>query len=220
MLLPSELDSDSFPYSEVEFTSNAREGGVLILPEGATRKDISEPQNLYPYLREHATDWYQSMNDYSDIPLLQPSVNSSLFIITGTDTAKTWSLAQFPRSQSALVRPTVFHYIDDPENGRSFDASYGASLFSSQEKGSNAAGETPCTLFIRGISIALSKPIWTHSIAPIPVHDLPIYYIPSVPTYGRRADVEVIIQRLRRAPSSNKRKEVTDYPQSFSLLVN
>jgi hypothetical protein len=195
-----QISSASFPYSEVVFTSNAREGGVLILPEGATREDIAEPHNLYPYLKEHASDWYQYANGYSDMPLLQPNVNSSLFIITGTDRAKTWSLAQFPPNDSALVRPTIFHYIDDPEQGRSFDTNYGASLFASDEKGSNAEGKFPSTFFIRGISIALNKPTWTHNIAPIPVHDLPIYYVPSVPAYGRRANLEVFIQRLRGPP--------------------
>jgi len=164
--------SASFSCSEIVFTSNAREGGVLILPEGATHEDITEPHNLYPYLKEHASDWYQSANGYSDTPLLQPKVNGSLFIITGTDRAKTWSLAQFPPNDSELVRPTIFHYIDDPERGRSFDTNYGASVSILHEKGGNAAGIYPGTFFIRGISIALSKPIWAHNIAPIPVHDL------------------------------------------------
>jgi hypothetical protein len=182
---------------------------VLILPEGATRDDISEPHNLYPYLKEHASDWYQSVNAYSDIPLLQPNVNSSLFVITGTHRAKTWSLAEFPPNDSALVRPTVFRYIDNPEQGRSFDTSYGTSLSAFHEKGSNAKGRFPSTFFIRGISIALCKPIWTHNLAPIPVHDLPIYYVPSVPSCGRRADLEVFIQRLRGAPPIKKRTEVS-----------
>lgn len=181
---------------------------MLILPEGATREDISEPHNLYPYLKEHASDWYQSVNGYSDVPLLQPNVNSSLFIITGTDRAKAWSLAQFPRNHSDLVRPTIFRYVDDPEEGRSFDdTSHGASLFSFHKKGSNSSGKFPSTFFFCGISIALSKPTWTHTIAPIPVHDLPIYYVPSVPAYGRRARLEAFIQRVR-PPDTKTRKEV------------
>jgi len=138
-------------------------------------------------------------------------VNSSLFVITGTDRAKTWDLAQFPPNDSELVRPTIFHYIDDPKQGRFFDTNYGASLAAHDEKGSNAAGEFPSTLFIRGISIALSKPTWTHGIAAIPVRKLPIYYVPSVPAYGPRANLEVFIQRLRKPPTANKRKEVIDY---------
>jgi len=198
-----------FLCSEVQFTSYAREGGILILPEGATREDLREPVNLYPYLREHASDWYRFLNGYSDVPLLEPYVNSSLFIITGTDRAKIWSLAQFPPNHSASVRQTIFRYKDDPKQGRTFDASYGATILSFHEKGSNAAGKLPSTFFIRGISIALSKPIWTHNIAPIPVSDLPVYYVPSIPAHGPRARLEKFIQRFRAPPDIKTRKEVS-----------
>ena len=134
-------------------------------------------------------------------------MNSSIFVITGTNRAKIWSHAQFPQNESQLVRPTIFHYIDDPEQGRYFDTNYGAYLSASDEMGSNAEGKFLGTLFICGISIALNKPTWTYNIAPIPVHDLPIYYVPSVPAYGQRARLETFIQHI--CPSDIKtRKEV------------
>jgi len=172
---------------------------VLILPEGLICEDLSEPDKLYPYIKKHASDWYQFMNGYSDIPLLKPKVNSSLMVITGADKARIWNGAQFPPNLSMLRIPTVFRYADVPEQGRFWDQNYGSFIDQSSETIGNSEGQHPCAIFFRGISVALSKAIWNHGVAPIPIDQLPVYCIPSVPIYGRRANFERFFQRLRRS---------------------
>ena len=172
---------------------------MLVLPEGVTREDIVDTHKLYSYLKEQASDWYQFLNSYSDVPLLEPKVNSTLFVVTGTDKAKTWNIVQFPPIRSQLSRQTIFHYRQD-QGSRSWEPKYDVHLNWSDEMSSNAEGKVPCTLFLRGISIALSKAEWTHGIVPIPTSNIPIYFIPSVPANGRRAKLERFIQRLRRGP--------------------
>jgi hypothetical protein len=176
---------------------------VLILPEGVTREDLVETQKLFSYVKEHASDWYQFLNGYSDLPGFDPIANSSLFVVTGTDKAKTWNTACFPPNPLESVRPTVFHYLDD-ESSRTFKQDYGACIEGSNELACSAEGKYPCALFLRGISVALSKAAWGHGITPIPFSHLPRYYIPSVPAYGRRANFERFIQSLRRGPSDEE----------------
>ncbi len=177
---------------------------MLVLPEGVTREDLVETHKLFSYVKDHASDWYQFLNGYSDIPGFDPNVNSTLFVVTGTDKAKIWNTACFPPNPSDSVRPTVFHYLDD-KSRRIWKDNYGAPIEGSNELACSAEGKYPCALFLRGISIALSKVAWEHGIASIPFSDLPRYYIPSVPVYGRRANFERFIQFLRRRPSDEER---------------
>lgn len=137
------------------------------------------------------------MNGYSDISLLQPIVNSSLMVITGADKARIWNWAQFPPDLSMLRIPTVFRYAEVSGQGRLWDQSYGSFIDQSSEDLGNSKGQHPCAIFFRGISVALSKVIWNHGIASIPVDQLPVYCIPSAPVDGRR-NIEGFIQRLRR----------------------
>jgi hypothetical protein len=181
---------------------------VLILPEGLICEDLCEPDKLYPYIKKHASDWYQFMNGYSDIPLLEPKVNSSLMVITGADKARTWNWAQFPPNLSMLRIPTVFRYADVPGQGRLWDQSYGSFIDQSSEISGNSEGQYPCAIFFRGISVALNKAIWNHGVAPIPVDQLPVYCIPSVPIYGKLTKFERIMQRLRPGGYEGSRIEV------------
>jgi len=205
--------------SEVKFESYAREGAVLVLPEGVTREDLVESHKLHSYLKEQASDWYQFTNAYSDVPLLVPQVNSTLFVVTGIDRAKIWNIAHFPPDQSELSRPTVFHYTQDQESGRSWESKNKTRMDWSDEMATNAEGKFPSAIFFRGISIALSHAAWTHGISPIPISYLPVYFVPSVPAYGKRADIERLIQRLRPEFSRSKihNKEVSGKHLSVSV---
>jgi len=173
---------------------------VLILPEGATREDLVETHKLFTYVKEHASDWYQFLNGYSDLPGFDPIVNSTLFVVTGTDKTKNWNTACFPPNPSDSVTQTVFHYSDD----KSRRMWHGADIEESSEMTCSAEGKYPCALFLRGISVALSKAAWDHGITPIPFNHLPRYYIPSIPAHGRRANFMRFIQSLRRGPSDEE----------------
>jgi len=186
--------------SLLEFSSFAREGAVLILPDGADREDLSDTAKLYPYLREHVSDWYQYFNAYSDIPLTEPTLNGTLILVTGSDRAKVWSLAQFPPSNSQPDRPTVFRYEQPTgQPSRWLEVSW-VDKFCSTDTSSEG---NPCAVFLRGISFALSDSSWAHGIAPIPRDVIPFYYIPSVPVIGWRADIERYVRRYRKPPSDD-----------------
>ncbi len=176
---------------------------MLILPDGATREDLVETHKLYSYIKEHASDWYQFLNGYSDIPGFDPIVNSTLFVVTGTDKAKIWDSACFPQDPSDSVNPMVFYYLDD-KSKRVWKQNDVTSIERSNEMACDAEGKYPCALFLRGMSVALSKAAWGHGITPIPFNHLPRYYIPSVPAYGRRANFERFIRSLRRGPSDEE----------------
>ncbi len=182
---------------EIEFSSHAREGSVLVLPQGATREDLVDTDKLHLYIEEHASDWYQYFNGYSDVPLSSPVVNGSLFVVTSSDKAKVWNSALFP-PDSDLEKPTVFRYTEKvPKEGRWIQSS---AAMTASERDTSSKGKYPCALFLRGLSIALGQAAWSHGVAPIPLSLLPLYYIPSVPVCGRRADLERYVERFRHDP--------------------
>ncbi|KAF9532745.1 hypothetical protein CPB83DRAFT_903277 [Crepidotus variabilis] len=172
---------------ELEFKSEAREGAVLVLPEGTTREDLVDTHKLHTYIKEHASDWYQFLNDYSDIPTFAPVANGTLFVVTGTDKTKVYRSALFPTHEDERLRPTSFKYVAKSVNGRVWPSA--PSMTSASERLTSAKGEYPSAVFIRGLTVALSKPLWTHGIAPIPLSSLPLYYIPSIPLSGIRSDI-------------------------------
>ena len=74
--------------------SSEREGAILFLPEGASREDLIALDRIHAYASEHATDWYQYFSRYTNKGL----PNGSVYIVTGTDKCKSWSMASFPLS--------------------------------------------------------------------------------------------------------------------------
>ncbi|KAF9532749.1 hypothetical protein CPB83DRAFT_846283 [Crepidotus variabilis] len=187
---------------EMEFKSKAREGAVLVLPEGAVREDLLDTHKLYKYVKEYASDWYQFLNDYNDFPTLTPVVNGTLFVVTGTDKTKVYSSALFPFEEDERCRATTFKYMAKSVKDRHWSPA--PSVTCSSEGLTNADGEYPSAIFIRGLTVALSKPLWTHGIAPIPLTSLPLYYIPSIPLSGIGSD---IIARFTKGPHDNEDDE-------------
>lgn len=184
----------------LEFSSFAREGAVLILPDGADREDLLDVEKLYPYVREHASDWYQFFNAYSDIPLGQPTVNGTLFVVTGSDRAKVWSLAQFPSSNSQPDRPTIFRFEQPAGQPPEWVEITWIEKLHSTDTSSDG---NPCAVFLRGFAFSLNDSSWAHGIATIPRDLIPFYHIPSVPVHGWRADLERYMRRYRKPQSDD-----------------
>jgi hypothetical protein len=70
----------------------ATEGALLVLPEGASRKDLrSRKAQFRRCAIENALYWYQFANERleRDIP------NGSLILVTGCDMASSWGIASF-----------------------------------------------------------------------------------------------------------------------------
>ncbi|KAF9481230.1 hypothetical protein BDN70DRAFT_803781 [Pholiota conissans] len=70
--------SPFFLHRKVEFIANAREGAVLILPNGATREELVNPSSIHEYVKDHAVSWYQFFNGESDDTAETPTPNSAL----------------------------------------------------------------------------------------------------------------------------------------------
>ncbi|KJA17905.1 hypothetical protein HYPSUDRAFT_975312 [Hypholoma sublateritium FD-334 SS-4] len=68
------------------------EGGILVLPNGASREDMTHTERIYEYAKRNAPYWYQDVNGYGGIV----HANGSLFLVTGCDKASDWALASFP----------------------------------------------------------------------------------------------------------------------------
>jgi len=75
------------------FTSAAAaEGALLLLPEGASRKDLRfRKAQFRQYAIDNALRWYQFANQQLGGEIL----NGSLILVTGCDMASSWGIASF-----------------------------------------------------------------------------------------------------------------------------
>ena len=167
---------------------------MLILDDGASREDLMNTEKLYPYLKEHALDWFQFANDYSDLPPSRPRVNGTLFVVTGCDKANLWNNAVFPPFGEDGPRQTVFRFEEAPDSTRYWDNELQIKGFYSIDANPS---RYPCALFLRGISLALSLSSWTRNMATFPPETIPLYVIPSSPVQESRSRVVRIFERYR-----------------------
>ena len=89
------------------FTSTATtEGALLVLPEGASRKDLrSQKAQFRKCAIDNALCWYQFANNrlQRDIP------NGSLILVTGCDMASSWGIASFSDVSSDVEVELTFY---------------------------------------------------------------------------------------------------------------
>ncbi|KAE9388787.1 hypothetical protein BT96DRAFT_947360 [Gymnopus androsaceus JB14] len=70
------------------FTSSARNGALLILPEGGKRTDHRQRYKFEEYAVECARSWYAE-------PMARGMANGALYLVTGFDKARAWGVASF-----------------------------------------------------------------------------------------------------------------------------
>ncbi|KAF5350304.1 hypothetical protein D9757_013195 [Collybiopsis confluens] len=75
----------------LSFSSSAKQGALLILPEGGKRVDHRQHSKFRNYAIEFAQSWYQHVNG----PLAREIQNGSLYLVTGYDKARAWGVACF-----------------------------------------------------------------------------------------------------------------------------
>ncbi|KAF8439122.1 hypothetical protein L210DRAFT_2246452 [Boletus edulis BED1] len=80
-----------------EFTLSSREGGVLILPEGAERYYLRNERLFLDEAIQHAVDWYT----FAEQRLGRIISHDSLYLITGFYKARSWSLAAYQQGAGA-----------------------------------------------------------------------------------------------------------------------
>ncbi|KAJ3510784.1 hypothetical protein NLJ89_g4483 [Agrocybe chaxingu] len=188
----------------ISFTSYARAGGVMILPTGASREDLVDPQKLYPYLKEHAVDWYQFLNLYSgseNFLRMPAGMNGTLLVVTGSDRVKSCATAVFPVNPRDVGLVHSFQY----------DESHGDYCWSAERMTARTfAGfdfSTPCSVFIRGISIALGEPLWKRNLPLVPPKEVPIYEVYAKPLFEPQDSYGRILEwakGLDRLPSPSR----------------
>ncbi|KAJ3514680.1 hypothetical protein NLJ89_g2235 [Agrocybe chaxingu] len=117
--IPDHFPPDS--EGQIKFLTLAREAAVMILPSGATREDLVDTFRLYEYVKSHATDWYQHRNLYSGLGTAlpdPPGMNGTLYLITGSDKAKSWANAALPQNASMEDLPMLFSYDPSSQDDR------------------------------------------------------------------------------------------------------
>lgn len=72
----------------ISFSSSARNGALLILPEGGKRTDHRQRYKFEEYAVECARSWYAE-------PMARGMANGALYLVTGFDKARAWGVASF-----------------------------------------------------------------------------------------------------------------------------
>ncbi len=157
---------------------------MLILPAGANREDLVDPSRFYPYLKEHAASWYQYYNgDNERTAQDRHKANGTLYVVTGVDSAESWSLATFPVRNRRVGEPRQFRYIaDSPESPWKDDI--GTTFHESKVLSDGAKG----AVFLRIMTLALSSGEWSKNVAYIPPEEVKNYATLStrVPSLGSK----------------------------------
>ena len=162
-------------HREISFTSVAREGGILVLPDGASREDWISHDRLKEYIKEHIVDWYQFFNQYDDHGYLVVP-NGTLFLVTGCDKAKSWGTAVIPKVND-LAGKTVSDLTFK-------DGRWGL------VNAARCAGGTPqsfrdqASVFIRGIYVALNEKYWSQHLPTLPCDEILYYNVLTTPIIG------------------------------------
>jgi hypothetical protein len=74
-----------------QLTSSSKEGAVLLLPDGASRRDARRRGAFREYALRHAKSWYEFVNVTREMEV----ANGSLYLVTGCDKASSWGVASF-----------------------------------------------------------------------------------------------------------------------------
>jgi len=138
-------------------SSSAREGGILVLPDGASREDFVPNTSLLEYIEGNAADWY------SHIPnILRGSLdsisNGSLYLITGCDKTHSAICVAVPsRHRWSGVKMNIQYKQDSPRQWSDPNfikiCTYGPDLHPGAHYG----------VFIRGIRISLNHRTWARN---------------------------------------------------------
>ncbi|KAF9554941.1 hypothetical protein CPC08DRAFT_766335 [Agrocybe pediades] len=93
------MNNHSIMTSEFKFVTTAREGATLVLPNGASREDLRSTTHLTKYIEKYALSWhYFAFHNAAYSGGALP--NGSLYLVTGCDRAKSYSLVAIPVTTS------------------------------------------------------------------------------------------------------------------------
>lgn len=180
-------------FSHINFEIRAREGGILVLPHGASREDLISTVRLREYIQQHALNWYISMNKHPRTEINFP--NGSLYVVTGCDKAHSWAIAAGPHSYLDMGRPFTINYRGDVSPAWRISAGIRC-------KSTKVVDDSQkYSVFLRGIKVAVSISDWTNYVLQNETPGrLPFYNVLGLRTTGLRAKLQSFIERKRHFP--------------------
>jgi len=187
-------------------SSSVREGGILVLPDGASREDFAPSPSLLKYIEDNALDWYP----YVDKNLrgeAEAFPNGSLYLITGCDKARSLACVAIPRAVDTAGGQVELQYKQGNE-GQSWSSNGRARLIRVDAESNPGASYG---VFLRGIRIALSSYSWSRNMEYTEPDMKPYYNILSKTATGRLERVlRSVGSRLGLGPTPivNRRKVV------------
>ena len=136
---------------EYEFTLSSSEGALLILPEGAQRRDLRNHHRFLEVATQHGADWYR----FAEERVGQIIGNDSLYLITGLYKTTSWSLAAFEKTAGTAEYPAQFRISQAGRNNVAATYSWDTTRALDWRVGPIEKYEIPNqAVFIRGFKIA------------------------------------------------------------------
>ncbi|KIM37482.1 hypothetical protein M413DRAFT_448527 [Hebeloma cylindrosporum] len=138
----------------LSFHSSERIGGLLVLPEGATRQDASTDR-IHKYVARHAHDWAYFFSQRR----WDPSTNGSTYVVTGVDKTSNCSTMAFQvrLSTSPRIRATYGKKALVAPDGIS------AVRNTIKPKVTTPPSRNLC-VFLRGIRIGVGRAEWIENV--------------------------------------------------------
>jgi hypothetical protein len=160
-------------------SNSAREGGILILPDGASREDFLPSTALFEYIERSAVEWYLHIPHIRRGTLTTIS-NGSLYLVTGCDKSHSATCVAIPsKSRHSGLEVNIRYKHDNPRQWSDPYSmrvcTYGPELHPGAQYG----------VFIRGIRISLNHRTWTRNPPYSPPTLRPYFNLLSTPITGR-----------------------------------
>lgn len=184
---------------DIQFTVHTREGGILVLPDGASREDLISTDCIRDYVQKNILGWYMFFNEKMGGPIYS---NGTLYVVTGTDKAVRWaSCLTYPREtkRRRIMNPSTIIY----RGARGEKIHYWEENTHTEEelmwkryRGVDIDEVKICTLFLRGMRFAVNERDWSRCILYYETPDrIPYSIVRTMPALGLRAKVQTFKER-------------------------
>jgi len=182
LVIFTEHETDSLS-SEFSLSSSAREGGVMVLPDGAIREDLETGPELFEYIEKHVVDWYQHLVSGNNTPA-SVAVNASAYLITGCDRARSCSSITIPgnaEDAASIVQMDYDHRKSPPwiSKDRKSTREYAVERSETEERF--------YSVFLRGFRLALNNHVFLAEVKYTPPEEHYYYNLLTTPILGREA---------------------------------
>ena len=174
--------TENTDYLTRKFSLNttAREGGVMVLPDGGSREDLDDCPELLEYIEKHAIDWYQHFAT-SLKARVSVAVNASLYLVTGCDRARSVSsltIPGTPETAGSYVEMSYNQEESSPWSGDGMEMTRRISVRREENE------EKFYSFFLRGIKVALNNQTFIRHVKYDPPEDHYYYTLLTTPILG------------------------------------